>query len=67
MPAPRYREDAKGQIATVKAECTDIMRYQVSASEEFILAAEDCPCYAEYADILTAQELTQCFKKAMRQ
>ena len=64
--APRYRADAKGQIAKIKEECADIMRNQINAAEEFILAAEDCPCYEEYADILTPAELSACFKKAMR-
>ena len=64
--APKYRADAKGQIAEVKAECVATMRNVIKNSDTFILTAEDCDCYDEYAQYLTAPELAACFKRAMK-
>ena len=62
--APKYRSDAKGQIAEVKAECVATMRNCIANADSFVLLAEDCECYDEYAQYLTAPELATCFKKA---
>ena len=64
--SPKYRADAKGQIAELKAECVATMRNILNTADCFILAAEDCDCYDEYAQYLTGAELVACFKKAMR-
>ena len=66
MDAPKYRADAKGQIAEVKAECVATMKNIIKNSDSFILAAEDCDCFDEYAAYLTVPELNACFKKAIR-
>lgn len=64
--APRYRADIKGQVADIKRDCLDAMRAGIQHADDFIFTAEDCPCYAEYADYLTARELEQLFQQALR-
>lgn len=63
---PKYREDAKGKIPALKAECVDMMRGNIATSDCFTVLPEDCECYDEYSQYLTEKELADCFKKALR-
>lgn len=63
---PKYRDDAKGNIAATKEDCVASMRGNIANSDHFTLAPEDCECYQEYAQYLTEKELAACFKKALR-
>ena len=63
---PIYRLDIKGQVASIKRDCTDSMRNEREVSENFILAAVDTAAWNEYKCYLTERELLQCWKESMR-
>jgi len=63
---PKYRADCKGQMKATKDDCVASMRGNIANADCFILLAEDCECYDEYAQYLTTAELSACFKKAMK-
>jgi hypothetical protein len=63
---PQYREDAKGNIASMKAECAQMFENVINGSDSFIMSVADFPSYVldEYEPYLTDRELEQCFRKA---
>ena len=64
---PMYREDAKGRIRALKAECVDMFRGEMNNADSFCFDYEDCTAtVSEYASYLTGDELRACFKKAIR-
>lgn len=68
MDQPKYREDAKGSIKAIKAECIDAMAFEQQDPEcdGFVVMVEDSRVFSEYSQYLTLPELQACFKSAIR-
>lgn len=66
MRTPIYRDDVKGKVAAHISECVDCMAGNMRSADYFVIAPEDCDCFAEYAQYLTDAELMRAFKLAAR-
>lgn len=67
MRIPKYRDDIKGNVRAILADCTQLMKGEINHADFFMVQAEDCTlAMQEYRDLLTDAELARCFKAALR-
>lgn len=67
MTKPRYRDDIKGQVTALMADCQASMAGELAHSDDFIFQADDTQTWSEYADYLTSEEMRRCFVRAQRE
>jgi hypothetical protein len=61
---PKYRQDAKGNIAAIKLDFVSAIRTEIQNGDSFLLKVEDANAFEEYSNYLTLAEMQACFKKA---
>lgn len=64
MTKPIYRDDIKGQVKQIMADCQAQMAGEIRNSSNFVFLPKDTEAYQEYAVYLTLPELQRCFKAA---
>jgi hypothetical protein len=61
---PKYRQDAKGNIAAIKQDFVSALRTELANGDSFLLQVQDANAFEEYSNYLTLAEMQACFKKA---